>query len=304
MKSVYLVVLNWNRKEDTLECLKSVSQLLLNNFKLYVVIVDNASTDGSLEYFKNRASKNSMKIIVNDSNLGFAAGNNVGINFALVHGADYVLLLNNDTRLDKQMLSELVAAAERHPDGGAFSPKIYFEKGFEFHKNRYKKNDLGRVIWAAGGDIDWANVFGKNIGVDEVDTGQFSKIKKVEFATGACVLYRASALRKTGVFDERYFLYYEDVDLSLRLKLSGYKVYFVPGAVLWHKVSQSSNIGGELNDYFISRNRLLFGFKYASLRTKFALLREAFKLRSSGRPWQKKGVGDFFLANFRKGSWK
>src|SRR5690606_23514864 len=111
-----------------------------------------------------------------------------------------------------------------------------------------------------------------------------------EFATGACVLYTKKALLRKGMFDPKYFMYYEDVELSVRFSRGRFKIYFVPKAKLWHKVAQSSGIGSGLNDYFISRNRMLFGMKYASLRTRFALLREAFRLMFHGRPWQKTGI--------------
>lgn len=303
MKSVYIVILNWNRKVDTVECIKSVAKLSKRGYKITTVVVDNNSADGSQAEIEKVIKGTGSILIVNDSNLGFAAGNNVGINYALYHKADYVVVLNNDTRLDPNLINRLFDKAEKNTDGAAFSPKIYFERGFEFHKERYKKEEFGKVIWSAGGSIDWANIFGVNRGVDEVDKGQFDKQVNVDFATGACVMYRASALKKTGVFDEKYFMYFEDVDLSVRLLRAGYKIVYVPDAVLWHKVAQSSAIGGGLNDYFISRNRLLFGLKYASIRTKFALLREAYGLLLNGRQWQRTGVRDFFVANFGKGSW-
>ncbi len=304
MISVYAIILNWNRKVDTIECLKSIAKTKKSGFNLTTVVVDNASTDGSVDEIKKFVNNQDTILIVNDSNLGFAAGNNVGINYALFHSAEYILVLNNDTRLDVNLLHELVEAASKSPRGGAFSPKIYFEKGYEFHKKRYSESDLGKVIWAAGGIMDWNNVYGINRGVDEVDAGQYDKSLNIEFATGACVLYSASALKKVGVFDEKYFMYYEDVDLSIRLARAGFAIHFVPKAVLWHKVAQSSGIGSGLNDYFIARNRMLFGLKYASVRTILALFRESIKLLRKGRAWQRIGIKDFYLSKFGKGSWK
>lgn len=298
---VFIIILNWNRKKDTLECLKSIKKLSTANLSLEVVVVDNASSDGSAEAFRGLKG---ITLIENKKNLGFAEGNNVGMKYALKHGADYIMILNNDTEVDKDLVINLVKTANKKIDGGAFSPLIYFSKGYEFHKDRYKKEDLGKVVWAAGGGIDWNNVFGVNRGVDDVDRGQYKKVEEIEFATGACVLYRAKALRKTGLFDERYFMYYEDVELSVRLKRKRWKIYFVPSAVVWHKVAQSSGIGSGLNDYFISRNRLLFGMKYASLKTRFALIREAFMYFVRGRIWQRTGAVDYMTQNLYKGSWK
>jgi GT2 family glycosyltransferase len=279
--------------------------LKTNKFEMEVVVVDNGSSDDSVKKIrKYLGNKSECKIIVNKENIGFAAGNNVGIRHALLRGADYTLILNNDTIVDEDLIDGLLKTFGDNPNAAAVSPKIYFAKGFEFHRDIYKESDLGKVIWYAGGYIDWDNIYGSNRGVDEVDHGQFEEVTKTDFATGACVMYKSQALKKVGFFDERYFAYFEDTDLSQRLKKAGYEVLFSPKAKIWHKVAQSSAIGGSLNDYFTTRNRLLFGFKYASLRAKTALVRESVKLLISGRDWQKLGVRDFYLRRFGKGSWR
>ncbi len=305
---VSIIILNWNRKKDTVECLESIKKLQISNYELEIVVVDNASSDGSQkaveQIFKTITKKNvSCKQIRNKANLGFAAGNNVGMRHSLDSGADYLLVLNNDTEVDKGLIVKLLEVAKEYPKAGAIAPKIYFAKGFEFHK-RYKKQDLGKVIWYAGGDMDWNNIYGANHGVDEVDKGQFEKTKETDFATGACMLLRSEALKGTGLFEEKYFMYLEDADLSQRLKRKGWEVLYTPKTEIWHKVAQSSGIGSDLNDYFITRNRLLFGMRHAALRTKLALIRESIKLLLTGRKWQKTGIRDFYLGRFGKGSWK
>jgi len=109
--------------------------------------------------------------------------------------------------------------------------------------------------------------------------------------------------QKIGLFDKKYFLYFEDVDLSLRVKKAGFKVIFCPKAKIWHLNSGSSGSGSSLHDYFITRNRLLFGMKYASLRSKIALIKESLELLKNGRKWQKIGVRDFYFRRYGKGSW-
>ncbi len=96
--------------------------------------------------------------------------------------------------------------------------KIYFEKGYEFFKDKYKDDQRGKVIWYAGGKIDWNNVYGVARGVDEVDKGQFERVEDTDFATGTCMLLSRKALREVGMFNERYFMYYEDTELSVRMK--------------------------------------------------------------------------------------
>lgn len=304
MPKVFIVVLNWNGLSDTLDCLNSVRKVHVSGYQLNTVVVDNASTDGSVEQLKRNTQDKKFTLLVNEINLGFVGGNNIGIKYALKHGADFVMILNNDTIVDKDLIISFIKAAKLHNEVGIFSPKIYFAKGFEFHKKRYSPNELGKVIWYAGGKIDWGNVYGGNMGVDEVDKGQFDQETEIDFATGACMFVRAEVFKKIGGFDEKYFAYLEDADLSLRARRSGYKILFVPTAVLWHKVSQSSGIGSDLNDYFITRNRLTFGMKYAPIRSKLALIKESLLFAQIGRPWQIKGATDFYLRKFGKGSWK
>ncbi len=308
MPKVSIIILNWNGKKDTLECLESLSKVKIKGFKLKIIVVDNGSTDDSLKVIRAKChpalDAGSTQLIENPINLGFSEGNNVGIAEALKQKSDYILLLNNDTDVDKNFIVEFVKVAKKHPEAAIFSPKIYFAKGYEFHKDRYKKEELGKVIWCAGGSMDWDNVFGINVGVDEVDTGQYDKVRRIAFATGACILIDAKALKKVGSFDKRYFTYFEDTDLSQRFLKNGYKIFYVPKSIIYHKVAQSSGIGSNLNDYFITRNRMLFGMKYAPLRTKIALFRESIRFLLFGRKWQKTGIRDYYIGKFGKGSWQ
>lgn len=299
MRKVAIVILNWNGKEDTLECLKSLEKLRVENYQLQTFVVDNASTDGSVDAIGKRYKN--INIINNRQNLGFAEGNNVGIRRALKNDSDYIVLLNNDTIVDKDLINGLVETFNENPDAGIVSPKIYFARGFEFHKDRYKKKELGKVIWYAGGKFDWDNVLGSHRGVDEVDKGQYDQSIETDFATGCCMALRSETLKKIGLFDKEYFLYLEDVDLCQRAKKAGFKILYSPKGHLWHKVARSSGIGSGLNDYYITRNRLLFASKYASIRAKLALFRESLKLLFSGRFWQKRGVLDFYFGNFENG---
>ena len=291
-----IVILNFNGLDDTLTCLDSVRKLKTDNILLETIVVDNFSSDGSQEALSKIRD---VAFIQNQDNLGYAGGNNVGIKYALKRKADAVLILNNDTIVEPKLIANLVAALNQ---GDLISPKIYFAKGFEFHKSRYLQIDLGRVIWSAGGEIDWANILGKHLGVDEVDRGQFAKRKLITFATGACMLVKRSVFEKIGYFDEKYFLYLEDMDFCVRAKNAGFKIIFEPEAVLWHKnASSSGGSGSALQDYFITRNRLLFAFKFASIRTKFALFRQI--LGQIKSPVKRKALVDFLTFNLGKGSY-
>lgn len=300
MYKVFVVILNWNGIKDTIECLSSIRKLEIKNCKLKIVVVDNGSTDNSVEVLKKQKG---ITLLENKENLGFAGGNNVGMKYAVENDADFVLILNNDTIVKEDLLVQLIEAAQYNKKAGVLSPKIYFAKGYEYHKDQYRESERGKVIWYVGGIVDWKNVIGSNYGVDDVDVGQYQESREIDFATGACMFIRRAVIEKIGYFDEKYFLYLEDADYSARAKKAGWKVVFVPKASLWHKVSRSSGIGSALNDYYIARNRMLFGLKYAPMRAKLSLVRESIKLLLDGRKWQKQGIKDFYSSNFGKGSY-
>ena len=306
MTKIFIVVLNWKRRQDTLETLRSLRLMdIPSGTELEVVVVDNASKDGSVESFRKfETRKFGIKVLENLENFGFAEGNNVGIKYSLINKAEYIMILNNDTMVHKDILKAMILFMKNKPRAGAVSPKIYFAPGYEFHSERYKRKDIGKVIWYAGGVIDWKNVYGLNRGIDEVDQAQYNDEEKTDFTAGACTFFRAKALKGVHGYDRRYYMYMEDVDLSLRLKQKGWESWYAPSALLWHKVGRSSVIGSALADYFLSRNKMIFGMTYASSRTRISLFRESIKLYLFGRKWQKIGVRDYYLRNFGKGSWR
>lgn len=302
MQKVSFVILNYNGKADTVECLRSIGNTALpKDTKMEIIVVDNASTDGSLRDIKKQFS--SVATIANKENLGYSKGNNLGIKYALENGADFLIILNNDTIIDRDLIIEFLKSAEKDANIGIVVPKIYFAKGYEFHKDRYEEKDKGKVFWYAGGIMDWANVIGHHRGVDEVDEGQYNREEKTEFATGCCMLVRKDVFAKIGLFNEKYFLYYEDNDFSQKAQKAGYKIIYSPKAIIWHKNAASAGgSGSSLQDYYITRNRMLFGIKYAPFKSKLALIRESILLLLKGRYWQKRGIWDFYTGRFGKGS--
>lgn len=301
MKKIFVVIINYKGEKNTKELLESLKGVKRDGLDLNVLVIDNYPKDPIKISEKDYADLK-LKLILNKNNLGFSGGNNVGIKYSLENGADYLLFINNDTLVDPGFIENLVATAEKDQKNGIVVPKIYFAKGYEFHKDKYKKEDLGKVIWYAGGEIDWNNVVGKHRGVDEVDHGQFDESGETKLATGCCLLIRRQVLEKVKGYDENYFLYYEDADLSERVRRLNYKIVYEPKAVVWHKNAQSTGgSGSEIQDYFTTRNRMLFGNRYAPLRTRAALARESMRLISSGRIWQRYGIKDYYLHRFGKG---
>ncbi len=300
MKKIYIILINYNREKLTEECLDSLLKIKSHGFELHTVVVDNDPLNRG-DINEKKYSDINLKIIFSPANSGFSGGMNLGIKEAFKNNADYVLIHNNDTYVKDDFLQKLFEFAEKNSDAGIIAPKIYFAKGFEFHKDKYKENELGNVFWYAGGKIDWGNVIGSHIGVDEVDKGQYDEVKKTEIASGCCMLIKSSVFKKIGFFDEKYFLYYEDADLCIRAKKAGFKIYYIPESVIWHKNAGSTGgSGSKLQDYYITRNRLLFGMKFAPIRSKMSLIREGFKLAFKGRQWQKAGARDYFLHRFGK----
>ncbi len=298
-----IVIVNYNTPLDTLECLASLKKATLpKGLILETTLVDNASSDDSVELIKKKYPE--IKLIISLQNLGFAGGNNLGIKAAMSEKPDWIMLLNSDTLVDKTFFQELQKGSVNDPQVGALSPLIYFASGFEFHRDRYKKKDLGKVIWYGGGQMDWANVYGTHKYVDQVDKGQVSQAVETDFATGACLIVRAKVFQAVGLLNEDYFLYLEDLEFNQRVKLADWKVMIDPGPKIWHKVSRSSGgIGSPLNEYFITRNRLNFGMRYAPWRTKIALVREAVKQLMVGTQIQKLAIKDFLIGRYGKGSY-
>lgn len=256
-----VILVNYNGKKYNSACIDSI---LKNKVRdgLTILVVDNASSDGSVELLQQQYRESAgeqVEYIILDKNYGFAAANNRGIERAGELGADYVLLLNNDTEIAPNMLEQLEACADRHP-GCMIVPKIYY-------------SDNRDRIWSAGGSVSPIIRKVSHDGLDQIDSGQFEEERKIEFATGCCLLIPMSVLKRTGGLDERYFLYYEDTEYSFRLKKMGISIYFCPKACLYHKVGGSSmGVQSPLCAYYISRNWLVCNRQYLGGRYPVFLL--------------------------------
>ncbi|MDP4009690.1 MAG: glycosyltransferase family 2 protein [Candidatus Shapirobacteria bacterium] len=307
MSQIAIIVLNWKKPQLTIDTIDSLLKINHKSFSYKIFLVDNGSPDNSVEIFKNKYKSNKkIKLVETKKNLGYVGGNNAGIVFALKSGFDSYLLINNDVLVDPNFLEILNKASVKDKSIGILGPKIYFAPGHEFHKDRYTKKQIGKIIWSAGGAIDWKNVLGSNVGIDDYDQGQYDQeTYDPDFISGCCMLIKKEVFQKIGLLNEDYFMYLEDMEICQRAKKNNYKLAYIPGSVIWHINAGSSSSGSPLHDYFITRNRLLFGFKYASFRTKFALFRESIKFYFfSKSAWKKTAVKDFYLNKLNKGSWQ
>ncbi|MBC2706473.1 MAG: glycosyltransferase family 2 protein [ANME-2 cluster archaeon] len=242
---VTIIILNWNGKEDTIECLESLKHITYPNYE--ILLVDNGSTDGSVECLRGRYP--GMEIIENGENLGFAEGNNVGIRKAMDEGADYVLLLNNDTVVDPEFLGELVKVGESSPKTGIVGPKIYF-----YDSDR---------IQSCGGRINFYKGVVQGQKKYHRDLNHSKEIINTEFLSGCAMLIKKIVFENVGLFDVSYFAYYEDTDLCVRTKAAGYDLLCVQSSIIWHKGSQSSK-ENRFGLYYGTRNMFWFERKYAN----------------------------------------
>lgn len=292
---VFAIILNWNGKKDTLVCLASLAKVKKRHVALDVIVVDNGSRDDSVSVIKKKFPW--VTVLETGKNLGFTGGNNVGMKYAMSHGADFVWLLNNDTFVASSVLTMVDAFDD--PAVGICGSKIYFARGHEFHHDRYKENERGKVFWYAGGIVDWNNMYASHRGVDEVDHGQYNTTQETPFISGCSMMIRKEVIDQIGVLDDKYYLYLEDLDYCLRAKKAGFKLLYVPTSVLWHvNAGSSGRPGNPLHEYYFTRNRLLLGFRYAPRRTKFALLREALRFLLRGSSVRRKAVVDALTGRF------
>ncbi|RLC92567.1 MAG: glycosyltransferase family 2 protein [Chloroflexi bacterium] len=245
---VWVVVVNWNGREDTLTCLASIMRSTLR--PVHILVVDNGSMDDSVQAI--RTCHPTVEVLEAGENLGFGRANNLGAErFLDDPSATHLFLLNNDATVAENTLERMVNAMGQNRWIGAVVPKIYYM-------------DSPRRLWYAGGTIDWRQGSALHRGIDQEDIGQFDDARLVSFATGCGLLLGRAAVEQVGLFDPRYFFFGEDVDLSLRLLQAGYAILYCPDAVIWHKVGYSARRwGGAFTYYHMTRNRLLTMRKHA-----------------------------------------
>jgi GT2 family glycosyltransferase len=218
---VYAVVLSWNRREDTVACVVS---LLQSSYEpLRILVCDNGSTDDTSAAV--RMLFPSVEVLELGRNLGFAAGMNAGIRHALAAGAEQVLLLNNDTFVDQLMVERLVARTAG--DVGLVAPLIFYAS-------------QPNLIWSGGGLCSPWTLEQTHILRGSCDRADWPVVIERDFVPGCAMLLSRVVLELVGLFDERFFMYYDDSDLCLRIRRAGFRVLLVPGARMWHKVATSS----------------------------------------------------------------
>tara|TARA_B110000444_G_scaffold57472_1_gene53549 strand:+ start:1112 stop:2011 length:900 start_codon:yes stop_codon:yes gene_type:complete len=214
---IAIIIVNWKQYQLTKLCLYSLQKIKYDNYQ--IILIDNESNPKELKKIKNQFDK--IITFPNQKNLGFTGANNVGIEYAIKNDFEYVMLINNDTEVEKNFINPLIELLEKNQNFGAAQPLIL---------NYYNRNK----VWSAGGFLN------KFFGYTYVIKSPEGIKKNIDWITGCCFFLRTDVIKKIGLLDEKFFAYYEDVDWSIRIKNAGYDLAFVKSSVVYHHGSKSS----------------------------------------------------------------
>lgn len=245
---IAIILVNYNGYEDTKECIWSLQKQTYRDFK--IIVVDNFSTDNSYNKLNKLKEEFEFILLKAKENNGFAAGNNIGIEYAKKMNADYIWLLNNDTLVNSDTLTNLVKGFQLSSRCGITIGKIYYES----------KRD---IIWYAGGNVNKHTSRTEHWRYNEKDTGNIEFPKVINFTTGCCMLISMELINTIGDLDETFFLYEEDLEYSLRTTRAGYQMLYIPDSIIYHKVSSSTSKKSGLIQYYAVRN------KFSIIKTQF-----------------------------------
>ena len=247
-----IVIVNWNNLSDTIDCIESLRSVACPDYE--VILVDNASSSNDAGLLRERYG-DYIRVIENDRNYGFAEGCNIGIRDALGRGADYIVLLNNDTTVAPDFLDVLITYVQSDASIGIAGGKVYC-------------HEIPDMIWFAGGVIDYAKGETPIIGSGAIDNGQHEQIIEVDWICGCYMLITRTVLQDVGMLDKRFFFGWEDADICVRASRKGYKIVFVPGSKIWHKTlppeKQKRLTGRPV--YYATRGRFIFLEKHCTKR--------------------------------------
>lgn len=250
---VSIITVQYNRYEETLQFLESISQIEYENYE--VIVVDNGSELDAVSLIQNQYPE--VHVIASKSNLGFAGGNNLGLSYCK---GEYILFINNDTEVEPDFLGHLVHLGNTLPNLGIVSPRIqYF-------------TPKGIVQYAGSTDLNMFTLRNRSLGYGEVDNGQYTLSYRTAFVHGAAMLVPKSILTTVGLMDECFFLYYEEYDWCARLKAKGLEVYFCGESLVYHKESISVGKSSPLKIYYMTRNRIWYAIRNVPFNKRWITL--------------------------------
>ena len=250
--SVKTVVVNWNQPYPTIKCVRSIEKS--ENVDVTAIVVDNGSDDDSVKVIRENCPHALM--LESKRNLGFAGGCNMGIRKALALGCDFILLLNNDAVVAPNTVTLLADHLETHSDAGICGAMILYK-------------DQPESIQIVGGFIDLKTGLPRIVGAGEKDAGRYEATLEFDMVSGCALMAKREIFERVGLFDEKYFCYFEEADLCFRARRSGYKVMAVPQAKVYHELALSSGGAASLpRIYYSVRNHLLFLNKNGYMRSR------------------------------------
>lgn len=237
-----VILLNYRNAQITIECIKSIKATENVDYEVEIIVVDNNSNDNSVEELNTLRRDIDFHFLISEENNGFADGNNIGIQYALEHGCKYIMLLNNDTEVKKDFFKLLNSELK---ESIVLVPKIL---------NYYHKE----TIWYAGGSINRWTGKARHFGEGRRDVAKYNTQKRVSFASGCCIILPVDIIEKIGYLKKDFFLYWEDVEYSMRMNNNSIAIVYNPQLVIYHKIN--STIGRESKTllYYGTRNRILF----------------------------------------------
>jgi len=232
---VFIITINYNGYKDTVACIESLRKIKYLNYE--IVVVENASDD-SQKIAEDPYINENATVILSNRNSGFSDGNNQGIRYAMEQGADFVLLINNDTVVDENFLDALVNTAQRHEDAGIVTGNIYYFKE-------------PKKLWYSNGNFDTRTCITRMV------CESSRQEENVTFVCGCLMLIRTKAIRSIGLLEDMFFLYSEDTEYGCRMIKNGYKMYWTPDAHIYHKISASTKECSDFQQYYLIRNNFL-----------------------------------------------
>ncbi|MBU1164112.1 glycosyltransferase family 2 protein [Patescibacteria group bacterium] len=271
-KKVAIIILVYNGRQFLPDCLSSLTKITYPKDQYQIIVVDNASTDDSVNYIVKNYQN--VKLIKNSENYGFAQGNNIGIQYAIDKGYDYIYLLNQDTVVDPNFLDQVVKLAENSPKTAIIQSKLLY------YNDKTIINSRGNVIHFLG--FGWAD--------GNLEEDNACDVKEINYASGACMLIKITILKEIGLLDKDLFCYHEDLELCWRAKIFGYKIMLAAKSVVFHKYEFSRSI---TKYYYMERNRYMVMLQYYKWPTLF-LIGPAMDIMEIG----------LFLFSIKSGWWK
>jgi GT2 family glycosyltransferase len=243
---LFIVLVNWNKAQLTINCIESINNSTFSDYK--IVVIDNNSQDNSVELLEK--CRLDFHMIKSCENLGYTGGNNLGIKYALLAKCNYILLLNNDTLIDKYALENLVNSLKSDQEVGIVQPKIYF------HPEVAK-------IWSGPTKLNKIFLKPRLIGYGSVDSDLINQKQYLDFAVGCATIIKSEVFNEIGLLDDDYFAVCEDVDFGIRARMKGYKLLYNPKAIIYHL--ESASAGGSENPnyiYYQTRSYLILFSKW------------------------------------------